>query len=247
MSNFVKVASNTGHRNSTFNDPSEESSCDTPDMTLRRGAILATIAAFLLSPIVAAPAQAASTVGLYYSTSSGTSISFMSTSGTDKSSRISPTGIAEEVVSHGGYVYWAAGTAIGRAKLDGTEVNNSFITGLTDASHLAVTDTYIFWNNNDKLGRANLDGTAKNIAFDDPNAQVMGVAANETTVYYVWNNTGSGHTTIYKLNVDGTNRTNIDPGANVFGDLTLDASHLYYSSCGRYELHLLGERKFHNQ
>ncbi len=59
------------------------------------------------------------------------------------------------------YVYWSTeGTTLGQANLDGTGVNQSFVTGATFSLGVAVDSQYIYWvNNSGSIGRANLDGT----------------------------------------------------------------------------------------
>jgi hypothetical protein len=77
----------------------------------------------------------------------------------------------------GGYLYWTnfaplrkdAGT-IGRARLDGTDVNQHFIAvpnGPSGVAGLAVNCRYIYWTNEDgnEIGRANLNGTDVNQRF----------------------------------------------------------------------------------
>ena len=67
------------------------------------------------------------------------------------------------------YVYWAnCGTdTIGRADLDGTNVNRSFITGAEDPLGVAVDAGHVYWANTatDTIGRADLDGTNVNPRF----------------------------------------------------------------------------------
>ena len=58
---------------------------------------------------------------------------------------------------------------IGRANLDGTGVNQSFITGVSNAVGIAVDGTYVYWTQTaggtSTIGRANLDGTGVNQNF----------------------------------------------------------------------------------
>ena len=57
----------------------------------------------------------------------------------------SPHGIAVD----GAHVYWTNGTSVGRANLDGTDVNESFITGAAAASvtdGVAVDGAHIYWS-----------------------------------------------------------------------------------------------------
>ena len=69
------------------------------------------------------------------------------------------------------YVYWAnAGTGtdtIGRATLDGTGANQSFIGGAPTPAGVAVDADHVYWANNgtNTIGRANLDGTGANQSF----------------------------------------------------------------------------------
>ena len=75
--------------------------------------------------------------------------------------------------SYQAFVYWAnyryygGGTTIGRANLDGTNPNQSFITGANSAHGVAVDGQFIYWTNQfgDTIGRANLDGTNPNQSF----------------------------------------------------------------------------------
>ena len=67
------------------------------------------------------------------------------------------------------HLYWAnlSGNTIGRANVDGTGVNQSFITGATAPYGVAVDSNYVYWSNVNAgtIGRANLDGTGVNQNF----------------------------------------------------------------------------------
>ena len=73
------------------------------------------------------------------------------------------------------HIYWAngGGDAIGRAKLDGTELENQFISGANWPCGVTVDGGYLYWGNSNaaaaedapSLGRANLDGSGVNQAF----------------------------------------------------------------------------------
>ena len=56
---------------------------------------------------------------------------------------------------------------IGRANLDGTGVNQNFITGASDPNGVAVDANHVYWANyvTNAIGRANLDGTGVNQSF----------------------------------------------------------------------------------
>ena len=68
------------------------------------------------------------------------------------------------------FIYWvnSQGTSIGRANLDGSGVDQRFITGTKGACGLAVAGSHIYWGNTNgeqSIGRASLDGTAVNERF----------------------------------------------------------------------------------
>ncbi len=91
------------------------------------------------------------------------------------------------------YVYWANyGTdTIGRADLDGTNVNRSFITGAEDPLGVAVDAGHVYWANTatSSIGRADLDGTDVNRASSVAPITPGGVAVDANHVY--WVNRGS--------------------------------------------------------
>ena len=94
---------------------------------------------------------------------------------TARRQKITPAGIA---VSRG-HIYWAnqganqSGTTIGRANLDGSAVNESFISGADSPAGVAVSGSYIYWANfggphgtrGSTIGRAKLDATNVNQRF----------------------------------------------------------------------------------
>ena len=67
------------------------------------------------------------------------------------------------------YVYWAAhwigGGAVGRARLDGTAVQQGSIPLTGSPSALAVDATHVYWTQGSDLGRAAIDGSGANPAF----------------------------------------------------------------------------------
>jgi len=115
------------------------------------------------------------------------------------------------------FVYWASAgqTTIGRAKLNGTGVNNAFITGLTGVQGVAVDSQHIYWTQGlgatSTIGRANLDGSGVNPNFIPHSAGVQdfdpvvigsaaGIAVNSNAIF--WENSGSA--TVGKANLDGS-------------------------------------------
>jgi hypothetical protein len=91
------------------------------------------------------------------------------------------------------YIYWAHGNgtsgAIGRAKLDGSDVQSNFIppsAGVVDPFGVAVTASHVYWisSNGGTIGHADIDG-----ANPDPNFIVLsnspcGLAADANFLYF---------------------------------------------------------------
>src|SRR5262245_32065526 len=105
------------------------------------------------------------------------------------------------------FVYWTNGdSSIGRANLDGSAANPSFIpsSSPTSGAGVAVNDTHIYWANlvpgaggsgdtyTDSIARANLDGTAVDQHFIELGADgnPQGVAVDESHIF--WANQGTG-------------------------------------------------------
>jgi hypothetical protein len=80
------------------------------------------------------------------------------------------------------HVYWtnAGSDTIGRANLDGTGANQSFIGGASVPVGVAVDANYVYWTNagSDTIGRANVDGTGANQSFITGASVPLGVAVD---------------------------------------------------------------------
>src|SRR4051812_17191726 len=69
------------------------------------------------------------------------------------------------------HIYWSnpgfSQNTIGRANLNGSEPNQSFITGAKSPFGVATDAAHVYWANasGNTIGRANLDGTGVNQAF----------------------------------------------------------------------------------
>ncbi len=117
---------------------------------------------------------------------------------------------SRDVAVKGGFVYWSntwTGT-IGRANINGTGVNQNFITGLTFPSGIDIEGPYIYWGSYNGLtvgassvGRANLDGTNVIPSFVAGGTGVTGVDATATNLYW----TNSEGDTIGRSDIGGTN------------------------------------------
>jgi len=103
------------------------------------------------------------------------------------------------------------GSTIGRANLDGSGVDQRFITGASNPCGVAVDATHIFWANPatiwagnaaGTIGRANLDGSGVSQRFVPAAGQACGVAVDEAHVY--WSAAGPAGYGIGRANLNGT-------------------------------------------
>jgi Ca2+-binding RTX toxin-like protein len=135
------------------------------------------------------------------------------------------------------FIYWAnnddPGTIL-RATLEGTGVDQGFITDAIFPLGLAVNDDYVYWVNQgpiaDSIGRANLNGTGADQSIvgglGDPT--LWDVAADDSHVYWT-NHTEPG--TIGRANLDGSsaNASFISDTRAATG-IALDAMHVYWGN-----------------
>jgi virginiamycin B lyase len=110
-----------------------------------------------------------------------------------------------------GHVYWAWGTntydpapsGVGRANLDGTGVDQSFITFHGNPRAVAVDGAHVYWLNTDyrgsTIGRAKLDGTGVEPSFiTDVGFPPYDLAVGDAHIYWAY---AGG---IGRANLDGT-------------------------------------------
>jgi len=98
-----------------------------------------------------------------------------------------------------GHVYWANGSGhqtIGRANLDGTASDQSFISGLDPTSGVAVAGQYVYWSTGTAIGRAKLDGSEVDKAF--VSATAYGIAVDAGHIYW------AGGSVIGRAKLDGS-------------------------------------------
>ena len=151
----------------------------------------------------------------------------------------------------GTYLYFVTGLgAIGRANLDGTGVNQSFILGVFPEA-LAVDGAHIYWTtsgpNGNRVGRANLDGSGVNPMFITTTVAAAGVAVDGNFVY--WAN--SSLNSIGRANLadgSGANQLWITGAANPQG-VTVDGAFIYWVNAssgriGRANLNGTGANQF---
>src|SRR5918994_929963 len=135
-----------------------------------------------------------------------------------------------------GFVYWTNFTSgtIGRANLNGTGANQSFITGANanDLDGVAVDATHVYWANFNtglSIGRANLNGTGANNSFISGVSDPCGVAVDGSHVY--WANQLPAAGTIGRANLNGTGADqSFITGADSPCGVAADAAHLYWAN-----------------
>ena len=113
------------------------------------------------------------------------------------------------------YVYWNNESGIGRANLDGTAIDESFIVlGHPGAGSVAVDARHIYWIQRDGIGRAKLDGTGVDRRFIPESSDVIfdrgaALAVDKQHIYWTWSFPapfpgGTYQTAIARANLDGT-------------------------------------------
>jgi virginiamycin B lyase len=133
------------------------------------------------------------------------------------------------------FIYWLDyGGTIGRANLDGTAVDQSFITGGSSGigGGVAVNRRHIYWANsgNGTIGRAGLDGTRVDQRFITGANKPLGVALDRNNVY--WANSGNG--TIGRAGLKSGGVVEQDfitgTGAGTPSGVAVDAAHVYWAN-----------------
>ena len=147
------------------------------------------------------------------------------------------------------YLYWSSDGgstnltrtgAIGRANLDGSAPNPTFIQGTSlnttradvEGNSLFVTEHYIYWTNywNGTIGRADINGQNIDRSFIvDDAGYPWTVWVTDTYIYW----TGAYDVTIGRANLDGTgkNASFISTGAgNTPYGLTVTDEHIYWTT-----------------
>ena len=128
-----------------------------------------------------------------------------------------------------GFVYWAdvdRGT-IGRADLDGTGVDQSFINTASSPLGVAVDSGHVYWTHLGAIGRANLDGSGVDRSFIAIPSGSFGLAVDAGHVY--WTNFASPGT-IGRANLDGSgvDQSFISIPNGAWG-VAVDAGHVYWA------------------
>jgi hypothetical protein len=130
---------------------------------------------------------------------------------------------SEGVAVDAGQVYWTNTEAdtIGRADLDGGDVDQSFISGLTAPWGIAVDGQHIYWANriSESISRANLDGTEVDQTFITGIPDPTEVAVDAQHLYWTDNSADE----IGRADLDGSGvEKGFITGLNHPGGLALD-------------------------
>lgn len=128
------------------------------------------------------------------------------------------------------YVYWGdyQGGTIGRANLDGTAVEDSFIQTGGHPFAVAVTPTYIYWANatGGTIGRANIDGTGVEPNFITGIKEPKGVAVSPSFIF--WSSFGGNK--IGRANLDGSGKSLGLITAAAPCSIAIDSGHVYWGT-----------------
>ena len=135
--------------------------------------------------------------------------------------------------AHGNFVYWSnsQGTSLGRAKINGTGLNNSFVPA-TNPFGVGVDSKFVYWAQPNSIGRANLDGSGANQSFvTTGSANPLGLAVTSSAIFWA-----SDATHIGRVNIDGTNPqatfiTLPGPGTTICG-IAADSNFVYWADTG---------------
>lgn len=141
------------------------------------------------------------------------------------------------IAADSAHVYWANENqpdfdTIGRASLDGTDVDQRFIEGAINPCGVAVDSAHVYWATGNSgrgpgttIGRANLDGTGVDENFITGLPGPCGVAVDAGHIY--WGNMNTGTIGRANLNGSGVNASFITGATNACG-VAVDSAHVYW-------------------
>ncbi|MGE5527333.1 MAG: YncE family protein [Methanosarcina sp.] len=132
------------------------------------------------------------------------------------------------------HIYWAdaAWGRIGRANLDGTDPEFSFIAGAEEPCGVALDGRHIFWANTgaDAIGRANLDGSGVSQRFRTGMQRPCGVAVRGSLLY--WASPLESSIGLAEASGEGPIERNWIEGASRACGIAVDEGHVYWGSFG---------------
>jgi virginiamycin B lyase len=132
------------------------------------------------------------------------------------------------------YLYWQnGGLGIGRANLNGSVVDQSFITHDGAQCGLAASGSYLYWavggpSGATTIGRASIDGTGVNNSFIRGASDPCGLAIAGGYIY--WGNNGATSDYIGRANLNGSDvdQTYIATGGRTCG-LAIEGPFIYWA------------------
>jgi virginiamycin B lyase len=145
------------------------------------------------------------------------------------------------------YIYWSSpetfrGTGgpgietIGRAEIDGSDVDKSFVTrGTNLPGAVAVDGRYIYWVNSESgaIARANLDRTHVKERFVPIGGITGGLAINGHYIYWGSGGAGTSSAKIGRADLDGTHVDprfiSVGPGTYI-GGVAVGKGHIYWTN-----------------
>jgi len=130
------------------------------------------------------------------------------------------------------FVYWsneAPGGPIGRADLDGGDVNQGFLHG-DSPEGIASEGTHVYWTNYNEgtIGRAGSDGSEPDQSFISGAKTPFGLAVGADHIY--WTNVINN--TIGRANLDGSEADQSFISANSPGGIAVGDEHVYWVNEG---------------
>lgn len=138
-------------------------------------------------------------------------------------------GAASAAAAAPGFIFWSneQTARLGRANIDGTGVNQGFITG-AQGPGVAVDSKHVYWTNrtSDTIGRANLDGSGVNQRFITGVNEPYSLAVDSQHIYW---GTYQGRT-IGRANLDGSGvAQGFINAASPARGIAVDGDHIYWS------------------
>jgi sugar lactone lactonase YvrE len=207
------------------------------------GARRAWMAALAVGMLAACPAAAAASPPHLYWAEGSSGIAAANLDGTGVSPGLVPVN-AVAIAVDGQHLYWTTpptvqfdlnGTSttipgrVGEANLDGTGVNPSLVSGLSDPAGVAVDGRHIYWADSASgtIGEANLDGSHVNPTFITGAGDPTGIAVDGQHIF--WANSAGNE--IGRANLDGTAvDQSFISGAGSPSAVAVDARHVYWTN-----------------
>ena len=154
----------------------------------------------------------------------------------------SGVGVDSGVAVDSTYIYWTdlPTGRIGRATLDGTNVNPNFITAAGLPTAVAVNDRFIYWTDQivpQAIGRARIDGDPSSVNqsfIPVPSTNIEGIAVDDKHIYWTQEGTPTTPAAIGRANLGGKA---VDPNFitgsgrdGPYRGVAVDSKYVYWSN-----------------